>query len=129
MSTDTEPFPTQPALPPDTGLEHRFAAIYGRIDREPFPIPAVRLSDIDARYLRHVVNYSRRAAPGTIVIEPHDHFLYLLQEGGTAIRYGVGVGRAGFAWSGVATIHDKQEWPTGIHPRRCSGGNLGSGDR
>jgi lipoprotein-anchoring transpeptidase ErfK/SrfK len=55
--------------------------------------------------------------PSTITIDPHGHFLYLVQEGGLAIRYGVGVGRAGFAWSGVATVHNKQEWPDWYPPK------------
>ena len=45
------------------------------------------------------------------VIDPGQHFLYLTQNGGKAIRYGVGVGREGYGWSGVATVHSKQEWP------------------
>ena len=48
---------------------------------------------------------------GTIVVDPTEHFLYLVQDGGRAIRYGVGVGSEGFGWSGIAKVHDKQEWP------------------
>ena len=55
--------------------------------------------------------------PGTIVIDPVGHYLYLVQPGGRAIRYGVGVGRQGFAWSGIATINSKQEWPDWYPPK------------
>jgi lipoprotein-anchoring transpeptidase ErfK/SrfK len=48
---------------------------------------------------------------GTIIVNPNEHFLYSVAEGGRAMRYGVGVGSEGFGWSGVATVHDKQEWP------------------
>ena len=65
----------------------------------------------DPRYARQVVGYGGGEAPGTIVIDTSDRFLYLVQENGTAVRYGVGVGRAGFEWSGRATIGRKAEWP------------------
>jgi len=57
------------------------------------------------------VAYATHEPQGTIVIDPASHFLYLVQGGGKAIRYGVGVGAEGFVWSGRATIHTKQEWP------------------
>lgn len=51
-------------------------------------------------------------APGTIVVRPREHFLYFVKEPGVAIRYGVGVGRAGLAWSGTAEVGRKAEWPS-----------------
>jgi lipoprotein-anchoring transpeptidase ErfK/SrfK len=95
----------------------QYAALYARVDGEPFPIPAVRLSDIDPEFLRKVVTFPTNEQPGTIVVDGTNHFLYLVQGGGRAIRYGVGVGRQGFGWSGVATIHDKQEWPDWYPPK------------
>ncbi len=65
----------------------------------------------EAIYRREVVSYVTREKPGTIVVNPSEHFLYFVEEGGSALRYGVGVGREGFGWSGVATVHAKQEWP------------------
>jgi lipoprotein-anchoring transpeptidase ErfK/SrfK len=75
------------------------------------------LSDINSEYLRTAVFYPTHEQSGTIVIDPQNHFLYLIQGGGRALRYGVGVGRQGFGWSGVATIHDKQEWPDWYPPK------------
>jgi lipoprotein-anchoring transpeptidase ErfK/SrfK len=72
---------------------------------------ASRSTYIDPMYLRQSVQYDARQAPGTIVVDPSNHFLYHVQEGARAVRYGVGVGGEGFGWSGVATVHDKQEWP------------------
>jgi lipoprotein-anchoring transpeptidase ErfK/SrfK len=72
---------------------------------------ASRSNYIDPMYLRQSVQYDARQAPGTIVVDPSNHFLYHVQEGARAVRYGVGVGGEGFGWSGVATVHDKQEWP------------------
>ena len=46
-----------------------------------------------------------------MVVDPQNHYLYLVQKGGRALRYGVGVGAEGFGWSGVAIVHNKQEWP------------------
>jgi lipoprotein-anchoring transpeptidase ErfK/SrfK len=109
--------PGQIAPPVDPALRRDYAALYAQIDGEPFPIPAVKLSDIGAEFLRTAVRYSTSEAPGTIVIDPQNHFLYFVQSGGRAIRYGVGVGRQGFGWSGMATIHDKQEWPDWYPPK------------
>jgi lipoprotein-anchoring transpeptidase ErfK/SrfK len=66
---------------------------------------------LDPNYRRKEVQYDTREKPGTIVINPSEHFLYFVEGGGRALRYGVGVGSEGFAWSGVATVRSKQEWP------------------
>jgi lipoprotein-anchoring transpeptidase ErfK/SrfK len=66
---------------------------------------------LDPIYRRKEVQYDTPEKPGTIVINPSEHFLYFVQGGGRALRYGVGVGSEGFAWSGVAIVHSKQEWP------------------
>jgi lipoprotein-anchoring transpeptidase ErfK/SrfK len=105
------------ARPIDPAVRNQYAALYARIDGEPFPIPAVQLSDIDPEYLRKSVIYPTNEPPGTIVIDAQNHFLYLVEGGGRAMRYGVGVGRQGFGWSGVATLHDKQEWPDWYPPK------------
>jgi lipoprotein-anchoring transpeptidase ErfK/SrfK len=60
---------------------------------------------------REVVTYVTREKPGTIVVDPGSHFLYLVEKGGQAVQYQVGVGKEGYGWSGMATVHDKQEWP------------------
>jgi lipoprotein-anchoring transpeptidase ErfK/SrfK len=90
---------------------------YGTVRGEPFPIPAAPLSRINPAYLRAQVYYSSAEAPGTIVVDPRSRYLYHVLGGGRATRYGVGVGRQGFGWSGVATIHDKQEWPDWYPPK------------
>jgi len=66
---------------------------------------------IDPRYLPQSIAYSGSEPAGTIVIDTPQHFLYLVEGGGTARRYGIGVGRPGFTWAGVKTISAKREWP------------------
>lgn len=66
---------------------------------------------IDPVYLPQTVAYDGPEAPGTIIVDTINRFLYLIQPGGMAIRYGVGVGRPGFEWSGVHTVTRKAEWP------------------
>lgn len=100
------------SLPPSGS----YAAMYGPVDGEPFPIAGINLSKIDPVYLRREVYYSTKEQPGTIIIDPANHFLYLVLEDGKAMRYGVGVGREGFAWAGAATIKFKREWPDWYPP-------------
>ena len=78
---------------------------------EPYPVKAVNLEKINPEFLKQTVQNTTGEAPGTIVIDPHERHLYLVQNDGTAIRYGVGVGREGFAWSGEAYVRRKLEWP------------------
>jgi lipoprotein-anchoring transpeptidase ErfK/SrfK len=71
---------------------------------------------MDPKYEKQVVEYDGRHAPGTIVIDTPNKFLYLVQGGGRALRYGIGVGKPGFTWSGVKTISAKKEWPAWTPP-------------
>ena len=60
--------------------------------------------------------YSGPEKPGTIIIDTPERFLFLVQENGTALRYGIGVGRPGFTWAGVKTVTAKKEWPDWTPP-------------
>jgi lipoprotein-anchoring transpeptidase ErfK/SrfK len=99
------------------GFERQDLAAYGPVRGEPFPVPAVRMSEVDPNYLRRAVSYPSNEPPGTIIVDPGSRYLYAIEGGGRAMRYGIGVGRQGFAWSGVATIRDKQEWPDWYPPK------------
>lgn len=89
-----------------------YAAMYGAIDTEPFPVPAIDLSEIDGKFLRREVAYRTAEQPGTIVVEPGRRYAYLVLAGGRAMRYGIGVGKQeGFNFQGTATIARKAEWP------------------
>ena len=72
--------------------------------------------EIDPRYQRQEVDYHGTETPGTIVIDTPNKFLFLVEGGGRAMRYGVGVGRPGFTWSGMHSISAKKEWPDWVPP-------------
>jgi lipoprotein-anchoring transpeptidase ErfK/SrfK len=71
---------------------------------------------MDPRFLRQEVSYQGGEATGTIIINTRDRMLYLVQGQGRALRYGIGVGRPGFTWSGVHHISQKREWPDWTPP-------------
>ena len=75
-----------------------------------------RSVELPARLRRQVVAYPTREAPGTIIIDTPHTYLYLVLGNGQAMRYGIGVGRDGFTWSGTQTITKKAEWPDWTPP-------------
>lgn len=90
--------------------------MYAAMPEEQFPIPALDLDKVDSRYLRQIVDYRTDERPGTIVVDTSKKFLYLVLENGKALRYGVGVGREGYSWSGRARVGWKRKWPTWTPP-------------
>ncbi|MDR3468432.1 MAG: L,D-transpeptidase [Xanthobacteraceae bacterium] len=75
-------------------------------------------------YRRSIVDYHRKEAPGTILVDSDNHYLYLVQDGGKALRYGITVGEEAMAWSGVAKIGNMAEWPA-WHPTQSEIQRLG----
>jgi lipoprotein-anchoring transpeptidase ErfK/SrfK len=71
---------------------------------------------VDPKYDRQTVAYDGKEAPGTIIIDTPNKYLFLVEENGKALRYGIGVGRPGFTWAGVKTITAKREWPDWYPP-------------
>ncbi len=71
---------------------------------------------VPQKFKRTLIRLSTDEAPGTIIIDTNNKFLYLVEPGNRAIRYGVGVGREGFGWSGVVKVGRKQEWPDWTPP-------------
>ncbi len=82
-----------------------------------FPIEQVDDRQIKKRFRRQMVEFEGTEDPGTIVVDPDNRFLYHVLAYGTARRYGVGVGRAGFGWSGAARVGMKRRWPRWVPPR------------
>ncbi len=71
---------------------------------------------INPKFARQVVAYKGDEKPGTVIVDTPDKFLFLVEDGGKALRYGIGVGRPGFTWSGVHTVSAKKEWPDWTPP-------------
>jgi lipoprotein-anchoring transpeptidase ErfK/SrfK len=102
-------------------------------DRQLLAHPPYARADIPESYRRHVVDYSRKEAPGTILVDTDARYLYYVLPGDKAIRYGVAVGEEAMAWSGVARVGRMTEWPDwiptpeiqarlGPYPARVPGG-------
>ncbi|QPF85948.1 L,D-transpeptidase [Bradyrhizobium genosp. L] len=75
-----------------------------------------RQQPFDPKYEKQMVDYSGKEGAGTIVVDTPNKFLYLVQHDGKALRYGIGVGKPGFTWSGVKTVSAKREWPDWTPP-------------
>jgi lipoprotein-anchoring transpeptidase ErfK/SrfK len=86
--------------------------MYAARPDEKFPLPATDLTGVDTELLRQEVSYPTREQPGTIVVDTTNRFLYVVRENGRALRYGIGVGKEGLAWSGRATVGRKAMWPS-----------------
>ena len=102
-----------PELPPG---EASYASIYGAEQDGDFVIPPVPFEKIDPQFYRQVVADPTGEKPGTIVVNTHEKLLYFVQPDGQAVRYGVGVGREGFSWSGRGEVQWKQKWPKWTPP-------------
>jgi len=107
-----EPLPPVPPAPP--------AAQTASADPSPGFAPSsegdMAHPPVDPKFDRQLVDYTSPDAPGTIIVDTPHHFLYLVQEHGKAMRYGIGVGRPGFTWAGIKTVTAKKEWPDWYPP-------------
>jgi lipoprotein-anchoring transpeptidase ErfK/SrfK len=115
------PGKTEPLAMNDPGFFPFPGSIFQQVVREPAPqasyaVPEQTVTEqpsaaLDPRFDRQVVAYNTHEAPGTIVIDTPNTYLYYVLGGGRAIRYGIGVGREGFTWAGTQSVARKQEWP------------------
>lgn len=103
--SQVQPLPNLPPLNPE--LDERYA----EFEDGGHLVPAIPYQKMDAKYYRQRVVDPTGEEAGTVVVDTPNRFLYLVEEGGTAMRYGVGIGREGFAWQGEGTIHWRQTWP------------------
>jgi len=91
------------------------AAAYAPVEVEEQAVqePAVQAPahTSQSRFKRQIVSYPTHEAPGTIVVDTPNTYLYLVLGDGKALRYGIGVGREGFTWAGTKTVEKKAEWP------------------
>jgi lipoprotein-anchoring transpeptidase ErfK/SrfK len=114
-------YPQGNAYPPGGGYPQ--AGLYPQPEPQAEPHFAMREPPeerigrgLDPRYARQEVAYDGPQRPGTIVVDTPNKYLYLVQPGGRALRYGIGVGRPGFTWAGLKTVSRKAEWPDWIPP-------------
>lgn len=121
-TTTTEPLKTLPSRSSATmpfGPEPKFEPfdeMYASVSDGDFTIPAIPYQQIPNQYLRQVVRDPTGERAGSIVVDTRNHYLYLVLGNGNAVRYGVGLGRAGFEWSGRALMQWKRKWPTWTPP-------------
>jgi lipoprotein-anchoring transpeptidase ErfK/SrfK len=83
---------------------------------QPGYIPNPDDEQLDPKWQRTLVFFRTTEAPGTIIVNTNERFLYVVQPGGRALRYGIGVGRDGFQWQGLVKITRKMEWPDWTPP-------------
>ena len=92
------------------------AAAQASVGDQPGMIPAPADEQLDPRLQRQIVFFRSNEQPGTIIVHTSERFLYVVQPGGRALRYGIGVGRQGFQWQGLLKISRKEEWPDWTPP-------------
>jgi lipoprotein-anchoring transpeptidase ErfK/SrfK len=102
--------PVRHAVPPDVQM------MYGPLFDEGYLLRAADMSLIDPQYWRQQVIDPTGEKSGTVVVDTANRFLYHVGDDGMAMRYGVGIGRDGYAWSGRAHIAYKKKWPTWTPP-------------
>jgi len=109
---------TSASADPINPFEALFGPLRPQVSAPAYAAPAEDTKDeLRADLRRQVVNYRTSEAPGTIIIDTPNTFLYLVMPGGKAMRYGIGVGREGFTWAGTKTIERKAEWPDWTPPQ------------
>ena len=97
-----------------------FSSGYGPVEDHGYALPAIPINKVNERFHRQIVDYTTAEKPGTIIVNTPNRFLYFVLPGGKAVRYGIGVGKAGFAWEGRAYVAWKQEWPTWHPPKEMA---------
>ena len=93
-----------------------FAQAYRSGDDQPGYIANPQDEQLDPKWQKTVVFFRSNEQPGTIVVHTNERYLYVVQPGGRALRYGIGVGRDGFQWQGLVKITQKKEWPDWTPP-------------
>jgi lipoprotein-anchoring transpeptidase ErfK/SrfK len=109
-----------PSYPPQGGYEPRRPVMVPmepqQVMRQPEEAIEPARPSFDPKFEKQLVDYHGKEAAGTIVVDTPNKFLFLVQSDGKALRYGIGVGRPGFTWSGVKQISAKKEWPDWTPP-------------
>ncbi|MBB4570457.1 L,D-transpeptidase [Rhizobium leucaenae] len=93
---------------------------YGVTSDNGFQLPAIPIQKVKPQFRRQIVAYKSDEAAGTIIVNTRERHLYYILGNNEAMRYGIGVGKQGFAWSGTAYVAWKQEWPSWHPPKEMA---------
>ncbi|MCC2097826.1 MAG: L,D-transpeptidase [Hyphomicrobiales bacterium] len=93
-----------------------YSTSYGVVKDAGYQLPRIPISKVPQKYHRQLIRYETKEKPGTVIVDTDAKFLYYVMDDGRAMRYGIGVGREGFEWSGTARVGMKREWPTWTPP-------------
>ena len=107
------------SIRPSVGVDANIgsmAEMYGEKRDGEYTLASIPYDKMDARFRRQRVVYKTGMKPGTLLVNPREHHAYFILSNDEAVRYGVGVGKAGFEWSGTARIGRKKQWPTWTPP-------------
>ena len=105
------PLPIRASRPVAPPTEAELELMYGATVDGGYRLPAIPFRKIDPRFYRQRVIDPTGERPGTVVVDTPQRFLYVVEPGGTAMRYGVGIGRDGFSWQGEGVIQWRKAWP------------------
>lgn len=94
-----------------------FGPSYGSVTDSGYRLPSIPTEKVPLKFQRQEVNYSTQEKPGTIIVDTGARHLYFVMKNGKAMRYGIGVGKQGFEWSGTARIGLKRTWPSWTPPK------------
>ena len=111
----TGSIPSRPHISIDKGVTSS-DVMYASFADEGFVLPAIPYQKVQKEFRRQIVVDPTGEQPGTIVVKLNERFLYYVLPGGEALRYGVGIGRDGFRWSGRANIQYGKKWPVWTPP-------------
>ena len=93
---------------------------YAKVEDAGYALPAIPISRVDPKFHRQIVNFETPEKPGTVIVNTRERFLYYILPNSQAVRYGIGVGKQGFSWSGEAYVAWKQAWPNWHPPKEMA---------
>ncbi len=119
-STTSETKVASNSAPATVETSEIFTDSYSGMTDSGYALPAIPISRLDKKFHRQIVSFDTAERPGTIIVNTRERFLYYILPRGKAVRYGIGVGKQGFAWAGEAYVAWKQEWPTWHPPKEMA---------
>ena len=119
-STESASVEDKAAAGPTVQTAQIFDDAYGVASDAGYSLPAIPIQRVKPEFRRQIVSYQTDERPGTIIVNTRERHLYYILPGGKAMRYGIGVGKAGFAWAGTAYVAWKQEWPNWHPPKEMA---------